>query len=207
MKLFLNIFFVLFSISVSAADFMPFFNHVVLVEGQAFTVTRFDRGGATKFGVTLQTYTNFCGMPFVTIVCDKNKDNRITSSDLALVTLGDVKPIYKQNYWNVIKGDMIQNQAIAEFITDFVVNSGGSGSNIKSIQRILGTVQDGRIGSNTINAINRQNPKILFLKLFAFRMSFYKKIVLRNNSQQRFLKGWINRIVHLKNIYQNAKLI
>lgn len=207
MKLFLSSLLVLFSLTVYSADFVPFFNHVVQVEGQAFTVTRFDRGGATKFGVTLKTFASFCAMPLVPIVCDKNKDSRITSTDLALVTLGDVKPIYKEYYWNVLKCDLIKNQAIAEFMTDFIVNSGGSSGNVKKLQKLIGTTPDGRFGVLTITAINTQNQTRLFNKLYRFRKDFFTQIVTRNKKQKVFLKGWINRISQLKNMYQNAKLI
>jgi lysozyme family protein len=58
------------------------------------------------------------------IVCDKDLDGKITAKDLNRVTLEDAKVIYKINYWDVALGDEIGNQAVAEMIVDFFINSG-----------------------------------------------------------------------------------
>ncbi len=190
-----------------AADFKPFFNHVIKVEGKAFTVTKFDRGGATKFGVTFQTFYRFCDLEKIAIQCDKDADSKVTPKDLARLILGEVKPIYKTYYWDIIKGDQIDNQAIAEFVTDFVVNSGATKSKISLIQKIVNVKQDGIFGTQTINAINRHNPKLLFEKLYKFRVNFYKRICANDRTQSKFYKGWINRISTLKKIYHHEKFI
>ncbi|MEA5426803.1 glycoside hydrolase family 108 protein [Arcicella lustrica] len=191
----------------SGADFKPFFNHVVKVEGSAFTVTRFDRGGATKFGVTFQTFNRFCDLEKFVIECDKDNDKKVTPKDLARLALNDVKPIYKTYYWNVVKGDKIHNQAIAEFLTDFVVNSGASKNKVLQLQKAMGIKQDGIFGTQTIKAINKQNPKVLFKKLYSFRVNFYKKICANDRTQLKFFKGWINRISLLEQIYYHEKFI
>lgn len=50
--------YLLFIISFNAqsADFELFFPHLIRVEGTFFTVTQYDVGGATKFGVTYSVY-------------------------------------------------------------------------------------------------------------------------------------------------------
>jgi lysozyme family protein len=204
---FLLIFLTLFTFSATAGNFDKFFYNVLKVEGREFVNTAFDRGGATKLGITLKSFIAFCSMPIVPIKCDKNNDSRLTARDVFYLTPSDVLPIYKLNYWNVVQADSIKNQAIAEFLADFVVNSGGRKSNIQALQRIIGSYPDGRFGVKTVAKINGQNAKRLFNKLYNFRLSFYKKIVSRNPSQRKFLKGWKNRIFKLKSIYQNEKLI
>lgn len=190
-----------------SADFKPFFNHTIKVEGKSFTKIAFDKGNETKFGVTISTFKLFCNQPEVPIYCDKNNDKKVDWKDLALTPIGDVKPIYKRFYWDKLHADKIENQAIAEFLVDFIVNSGGSVNNIKRIQRIVGVSQDGIMGMATIKAINRQSPKLLFDKLFVFRKDFYDSICKNDKSQLKFSKGWHNRINNLKTMYQNEKFI
>jgi lysozyme family protein len=204
---FLIIFLTLFTFKSTAGTFDKFFYNVLKVEGTTFVKTAFDRGGATKLGITFKAFLTFCSLPKVPISCDKNNDSRLTAADVFYLTPSDVLPIYKGYYWDVVKGDEIENQAIAEFLADFVVNSGGCKANIQALQRIIGTRQDGRFGVNTVAKINGQNPKTLFTKLYRFRLNFYRAIVRNNPTQKRFLKGWKSRILKLKTIYQNEKLI
>lgn len=207
MKLFISIVLLLSNYFLCAADFQHFFNHTIKVEGKAFTITKFDRGGATKFGVTFQTFYRFCDLEKIVIQCDKDEDNKVTPKDLARLTLGEVKPIYKTYYWNILQADKIHNQAIAEFTTDFVVNSGATKGKIVQLQKIVGVKQDGIFGIQTINAINKHNPKMLFDKLYHFRVNFYKRLCANDRTQLKFYKGWINRISTLKRIYYHEKFI
>ncbi len=190
-----------------SADFTKFFNNTISVEGKTFVNMKFDRGRETMYGIAINTYVRFCDLPQVPIVCDKNKDKRVNYKDLAMMKIGESKPIYKKYYWDVAFGDKVKNQAIAEFVADFFVNSGGSSRNIKKIQKVVGVTQDGIFGPGTIKAINRQKPKVLFEKLYRFRLEFYNKICQRDKTQYVFLKGWKNRLLKLKHIYQNGKFI
>lgn len=206
MRLFL--FLLLFAQNLYSADFNLSFPHTIKVEGERFTRIKLDRGGATKYGVTIVTYTFWCnGKKITIVVCDKNNDGKITAIDLNRTTIEDVKPIYKALYWDVAKGDQIKNQAIAEFITDFFINSGASTRNIKLIQKCLKIKEDGIFGTKTLKAINSKNPKKLFKVLLAFRTKFFENIVKRNPSQKVFLKGWKNRLKLLTTIYKNEKLL
>ena len=206
MRLFL--FLLLFAQTLYSADHNICFPHTIKCEGETFTRIKLDKGGATKYGVTIVTYSYWCnGKKITVVVCDKNHDGKITAIDLNRTTIEDVKPIYKALYWDVAKGDQIKNQAIAEFITDFFINSGASTRNIKLIQKCLGIKQDGIFGTKTLKAINSKNPKKLFKVLLAFRTKFFENIVKRNPSQKFFWKGWKNRLKLLTTIYKNEKLL
>ncbi len=206
MRLFLLL--LLFVQNLYSADFNISFPHTIKVEGETFTRIKLDRGGATKYGVTIVTYTYWCnGKKITVVVCDKNGDGKITAIDLNRTTIEDVKPIYKALYWDIAKGDKIKNQAIADFIVDFFINSGASNRNIKLIQKCLKVSQDGYFGEQTLKAINSKKPKALFKILFSFRTNFYKNIVKKNPSQSIFLRGWNNRLIILKTIYHNEKLL
>jgi lysozyme family protein len=188
-------------------DFNPFFWHVLKVEGRTFVQTAFDRGGATMLGITFKSFVGYCAIPNIPIVCDKNKDARLTPADMFLLRPVDVTPIYKSVYWDAIRSDSIHSQVIAEFMADFVVNSGGSKIRLQQLQRVVGAYPDGKFGVKTLAKINAQNPAKLFRKLYRFRTNYYYGIVAHDRTQKVFINGWLNRISNLKKIYQNEGLL
>jgi len=152
-----------------------------------------DRGGATKYGVTLKTWRK--------IGYDVNQDGVIDEKDMEMLSEEDFKNVVNQ-YWAVCKANQIKNQSIASFIVDWAYNSGPNNA-IKNVQRCLGLKDDGIIGPITLKAINDHFEKeylarILFVKLKIARYNFIINIVERDESQSVFLKGWINRIDEFK---------
>ncbi|HMY41320.1 MAG TPA: glycosyl hydrolase 108 family protein, partial [Marinagarivorans sp.] len=71
--------------------------------GSKYTETPGDTGGATKFGISQRAYPQL---------------------NIKNLTEAEAKAIYKRDYWDKIKGDLIANQGIAESIFDFAVNAG-----------------------------------------------------------------------------------
>lgn len=202
MKIIKILTFILCSFVCRAADFEQFFPHVIKVEGVLFTVTQYDRGGATKFGVTYATYKTWCkGKPVEISPCDKDKNGRLTTNDLRLTVLQDVKPIYKSCYWDAVKADEIIHQNVAELLVDYIINSGCGykNANIKAFQKLVGVKADGKIGAKTLKAVNDADPVKLYSKLYKYRRSYYKKIAKGN--QKGFLKGWKNRLSTLQSIH------
>jgi lysozyme family protein len=207
MKYILMITLLFFSVFAKSANFETFFPHVIKVEGVMFTVTQYDRGGATKFGVTYSTFKMWCDSKVIEIApCDKDGNGRITKNDLRLTVLQDVKPIYKHCYWDAVKADSIKNQAVAELYVDFIINSGAGykNQNIKAIQKLVGVKVDGKIGTKTLKAINDFPPKKLYNLLYKYRINYYYSIA--HGTQRTFLRGWLNRLQTLKSIHQNFQM-
>jgi lysozyme family protein len=198
----------LLSFASIGADFERYFPHLIRLEGILFTVTQYDLGGATKYGVTLKRYKEYCLARRIQVVlCDKNFDNKVDERDLQLTVLQDFKPVYRECYWDAVRASSINNQAIAELFVDLIVNSGVGKDNrhIKALQRIVGVTPDGIIGGNTIRAINKSPPKVTYRRLYKYRQDFYYKIGV--GTQKKFLKGWLNRIFKLLTQHQNEKFI
>lgn len=161
-----------------------------------------DSGGATNKGVTLETYRKYC----------KTKKKRYPSvEDLKNITEDEVIDILKMFYWNPCKGDLINNQSIANLIVNSVWGSGLG--YIKKIQETIGVKPDGIVGPKTLNVINSSNQEEIFEKLWNRRKKFFEDITLNNIKQyekkigrqateqelmkhtyKRFLKGWLNRL-------------
>ncbi len=147
-----------------------------------------DRGGATKYGITLETWKN--------VGYDKNKDGKIDKKDIMLLSYEDFLKVFKKNFWDKWQGDKIKNQSVANIVVDWLWGSGKWG--IIYPQRILGVKDDGKVGPKTIEAINKVNPKEFFEKVKKSRIQFYQNIVKNNPSQKKFIKGWTNRVNALK---------
>ncbi|MFY7828363.1 MAG: glycosyl hydrolase 108 family protein [Flectobacillus sp.] len=194
------------SCNVLGGSLDKFFPHLLNAEGRIFTITQYDFGGATKFGVAWKTFLIACKQS-IAKDCDKNKDAKLTPKDLALTTQLDAKVIYDEMYWKQYKGHLIENQAIAEIIIDLFINSGTGRGNkhVKAIQGFVGAKQDGKIGANTIRLINQADAKKLYGKIYQYRYNYYKAI--GKGTQKKFLKGWLNRIKNLKAIHENEKYI
>lgn len=146
-----------------------------------------DKGKATNMGVTINT--------FKAHGFDNDNDGDIDVNDLKRITLAQATSILKSQYWDKCSADNINNQAIANAIVDWYWHSYTIA--IKITQRLLGLKQDGIIGNITIKAINNA-PATFLPALYAARLKFLNDIVANNPSQQKFLKGWLNRLNDLK---------
>jgi lysozyme family protein len=112
------------------------------------------------------------------------------------MTAGEWAFIMKSGYWDKCKADQIDNQKIAEIIADWCVNSGTA--RIRDVQAILGVKPDGVVGAITLTAINRANSDELYRRLMNARIGWFERIVARDPSQKKFLKGWMNRLKRLE---------
>lgn len=156
------------------ADFKKALKKVLKWEG-GFVDDPDDLGGRTNKGVTQRTY------------------NIYYSGDVKDITDEQVEAIYRAGFWKKIGGDDIKDQSVAELLFDYAVNSGVKTAVIK-IQKLVEVNDDGVMGKITLGAINAKDPKTLFNELWDVRAAYYKAIVAKRPTNQKFLKGWMNRL-------------
>jgi len=94
-----------------------------------------DPGGETNLGVTKRVYEEFGG-----------------TKDMKDLTVEDVEPIYKKNYWDRVKADQLPS-GLDLCVFDFGVNA-GTGRSAKFLQGMVGAGQDGAIGPATLAKVN-----------------------------------------------------
>jgi lysozyme family protein len=87
----------------------------------------------------------------------------------------EVRDIYYKQYWLASGCDKLSDK-LAIVVFDMAINSG-----VSRAKRYLTLTQD---------------PN----KYLDLRAGFFKKIVQNNPSQQKFLKGWLNRVENLRKI-------
>lgn len=146
-----------------------------------------DKGGATMAGVTIGTYTEYRrrkGLPAPTV------------TDLRNISNAEWMNIFKTLYWNRWQADKILSQSVADILVDWVWGSGVWG--IKIPQRILGVTQDGVVGPKTIAALNARNPRQLFEEIRRARVQFIDDICKKTPTNEKFRRGWMNRLNDLK---------
>jgi lysozyme family protein len=163
------------------ADFGPAFEKMIHDEGgYQLTDIPGDRGGMTYAGIARNPNPDWLGWP---LVDRKEFGGSLTSM---------VREFYRQRFWNVIRGDELRSQEIAETIFNFGVNT-GTGVAVKLAQLIVGVTPDGAVGEKTVQKFNTIDGEA-FKKAYALaKITRYADICNKNRSQSKFLLGWINR--------------
>jgi len=129
-----------------------------------------DPGGETNLGVTKKVYQEWGG-----------------TKDMKDLTVEDVAPIYKKNYWDRCKCDDLES-GVDWVVFDWAVNS-GTGRSAKAIQKICGASQDGAIGPKTLALISKQNTEYVIEEFGKIRQDFYESL----KTFDTFGKGWTRR--------------
>jgi lysozyme family protein len=151
--------------------------------GDKYTDIPQDRGGCTKWGITLHS-----------VLTDQNLKHIRTCEDLKHMNEAEAKGHYYRVYWRF--GE-INNWRVAAKMFDIFVNL-PPGSAKRIYQRAAnqcgaGIQVDGVIGQQSITAINRTEPENFLLALSDELVDYYSAVVKNRPEQKIFLKGWVNR--------------
>lgn len=163
------------------ADFNPAFEKMLRDEG-GYQLTNIpgDRGGMTYAGIARNPNPDWPGWALV--------DRKEFGGSLTPM----VREFYRQRFWNVVRGDEIASQAIAETIFNFAVNTGPALA-IKLAQVIAGATPDGNLGAKTLELLNQCTPEKFVPSYALAKIQRYVDICMRNREQSKFLLGWVRR--------------
>lgn len=138
-----------------------------------------DPGGATKWGVTNNTYKAHL------------RQTGKPSKHVKYMTEAEAATIYRLSYWDRIRGDDWP-VGLDYTVFDASVNS-GTGRGPKWTQAALDVVADGKVGAQTIAAASKLGPKSLvsvIKKSNANRLGFLKGL----SHWSTFGRGWARRV-------------
>lgn len=152
---------------------------LVLAHEGGYVDHKADPGGATNLGITIGTLSGWLG-------------RQATKAEVQALTRGTVAPIYRKNYWDVVKGDQLPS-GVDYAVFDFAVNSGPSRAAI-FLQEILGVAPDGKIGPITIAAAQRANAAQVVNRLCDDRLAFLRRL----STFPTFGKGWTSRVASVR---------
>ena len=134
-----------------------------------------DPGGETNLGVTKRVYEDWGG-----------------TKEMKDLTVEDVSPIYKKNYWDRVKGDHLP-AGLDLCVFDFGVNA-GTGRAAKYLQKMIGTTPDGGIGPMTLVKLKEYvDAKGVehTVKLYQMgRQKYYESL----STFSTFGRGWTRRV-------------
>jgi lysozyme family protein len=148
-----------------------------------------DKGGATNYGITRATLSNYLG-------------KQCSVDDVKAMTKATAADIYESLYY--IKPEINKlPMAIQPLVFDMAVNHGCSRA-IKMLQlelaEFLDSIHvgqaDGIVGDKTIaasQAVVAAHKRLFINKLVERRLNFYRSIVEKDPSQKIFINGWQTR--------------
>lgn len=159
--------------------------HTLKVEG-GFVDHPADPGGATKYGITQKTLSDWTG-------------ERVTKDDVRNLKWETAKEIYREKYWKKVRGDELP-PALAILTMDVAVNSGVRAA-VKNLQRAANElggnlVEDGLIGPNTLRAVGNltgtQTALESFIDEYVVKRGIFYSML---DTFGVFGLGWARRLV------------
>ena len=161
--------------------FEKIFDYLLKVEG-GYSDDKHDKGGKTKYGITEEEARDFG-----------------YKGDMQDLTIDFAKNIYLKKYYLGNKLDKVVNDKVALSICDWAVNSGRNGT--KNAQIAINQLTnanldvDGIIGNKTLEALNAADPEKFLEVYHNLQRIYYKGKVEADRTQERFLTGWLNRVL------------
>jgi len=141
----------------------------------------------TNFGISAKVYEKYIGVP-------------PSIEDMKNITQNEAHYIFKNQFWDAIKADVINSQAVAETYADHAINASPRAST-RIMQRVLNNTfgktltVDGITGNKTIAAINSVDATQLFNAFSNGRKSYYNSL----NDCKYFCNAWHGRVEELAN--------
>ncbi len=165
-----------------------------------------DKGGETYAGIARNFFPDWEGWRIIDV---KKLTTFLRTGIPNNATFSELKSLVDKFYldrWNLFRLSEIKNQNLATLLFDYIINS-GSVTPIKAIQEIVGVTVDGKIGTLTIEAINKGNAKEIFSKLLKHRSEHYKNIIAKDPTQKEFEETWNNRLQVFSSFSSNSSIV
>ena len=162
---------------------MTDFNNLIgplLVREGGYSRRIADRGGATNFGITQDTYWHWL------------KKQGLPWADVVGITKEDAINIYHNLYWIPANCEAIPDK-LRDIHFDSAVQH-GVGRAIMLLQQAAGATADGAFGPATLSAVFNIGEDLLLYRYIAARYRFYGQIVNKDRTQVANIVGWLNRM-------------
>lgn len=161
--------------SVYSLKFEKAFRYLISNEG-GFADVSGDPGGKTKYGISQKSY------PYL---------------DIEKLSLEESKKIYYRDFWLKGRCEEIEDELLAIQVFDFSVNLGIRNATI-SLQRALrcqgiNVQEDGVWGAQTHSGVKNSDQRLLLVSLKSEVAGYYRLLVVKQPSLNKFIKGWLNR--------------
>lgn len=152
---------------------------VVLYNEGGYVDNPSDRGGATNYGVTQATLSDWRGHP-------------VTVDDVKNLPMSEAIAIYRKKYISDPGFDLISDIRLRTALVDAGVLFGPQAV-IKALQTLLALKPDGVLGQETASKAAGQEARGLINSLSVWRITKHANRIHTDPSQVIFLVGWISR--------------
>jgi len=152
----------------------------ILTEEGGFVNNASDHGGATNFGITQHTLSEWRGYS-------------VSEDEVRNLSRAEAREIYRSQYITVPGFIGIEDGRLAALVVDSGVQHGVDRAS-RWLQEAAGVAQDGIVGPITIKAVMTRDPAVLRHKIMAMRAEFYGQIISHDHSQAQFALGWARRL-------------
>lgn len=165
------------------AQFQPCFNYLMTFEDPHRTYGIFpDAGGYAISGINSAAWPT----EYQAIAAMQPADRP-----------SSVSTFYAIHFYNPLQIGGIDSQDVADRVMDMCVNAGGA-TGIKCLQRAANAcgctvAEDGRMGSQTLEAVNGLDPERILAAYRTARSDYYRAIVKNNPTDEKYLSGWLER--------------
>jgi len=160
-----------------------FLDHVIEREG-GYVDHPADRGGPTKYGITLPTLQRWRLSP------------GLEKSSVEALQQAEARDIYERLYWiNPGFNKLGTSEWFQELLFDAAVNHGVGGA-VRMLQRTVNVAADGVIGPQTRGAVRIYPEREMYLGMLSERYELYARLVANDPSQGAFILGWVRRLEH-----------
>ena len=152
----------------------------VLVHEGGYANHPADPGGATNKGVTQRVYDGW-----------RRRQGKALAS-VRHITATEVAAIYRFQYWDEIRADAMP-PGVDYVVFDGAVNSGPAQA-VKWLQRALGVIADGQVGTATLDALDRhRDHDALIADVLSRRLAMLNSL----RTWPTFGKGWSRRVAEV----------
>jgi lysozyme family protein len=144
-----------------------------------------DRGGPTKFGITLDTLRRW-------------RDQPVTADDVARLTEAEARQIYRQRFVIAPGYAGIVDPQLTALVVDCAVLYGEDDASpwLQRAAKELGAdlIVDGKVGPRTLAVVNSLDADRLIRKVCGLRLRKMGREITDKPSQAVFAAGWSNRL-------------
>ena len=147
--------------------------------GSAYTNRPSDRGGPTKWGITLATLERVRRRP-------------CTADDVRALSATEAVHIYRDEFVLKPGFDRIPDPLLREQVIDFGVVSGPERA-VRWLQRVMGTPVTGRLDQSMVDAMHQMPLRLVNNGLVAARLYMVDAITDSHLNQKPNEEGWENR--------------
>lgn len=163
------------------------FGEVLFGHEGGFVDDPVDRGGATKYVVTIATWRRYARPLF-------GIEPRVAT--LRRITPAMASEIFRVSYWEPSRSDQLNDIELARLHSDTAYLA-GSGNAARILQRAInragGSVSvDGAIGPMTLAAANTLDRSTLYAAYKEEHWAHHERDIGKNPQQSRFRNGWWN---------------